>query len=75
MVGIAMILGAYLTDTRLAAGYFSGVALLVVWIALLALADWRGSRPHFETLRSDQAAEHAALRAELAKHLPAKQDD
>lgn len=73
VVGVAIIAGAYMTHPALAAGYWLCVVLLVVWIGWLALADLLGSHAHLRELRDDHLAQHAALRAELARHLPAKQ--
>lgn len=73
VVGAAIIAGVYMTHPVLAACYWMCVVLLVFWIGWLALADLLGSHAHLRELHDDQLAQHAALRAELARHLPAKQ--
>ena len=75
VVGAAIIGGNWMNHPLLAAGYWFCVLVLLGWMAVLAVVDLIGSRAHFQTLHDEQAVERAALRAELAKYLPAKEVD
>ena len=65
IVGVAVILGIWVTDVRAAAAYWLGVVLLVCWMALLAVVDLVATRMHFGRLHRDQQAERIVLEAEL----------
>jgi len=48
-------------------GFWAGVLLLVVWIALLAGADYLATRYHLSRLRHDYIIEEARLHAEVRR--------
>ena len=52
-------------DTILSIMYWCAVLLIVLWIGVLAAADWISSRYYYELLHSHHRTEHAALKAEL----------
>jgi len=47
--------------------YWSGVLLLLLWMALLAMADMLASYQHFSRLRSECQIERAKLQAEVRR--------
>jgi len=65
IVGLAIIGGVWVTDTKVAAMYWLGVFGLVCWMALLAVADLVTTRSYYGQLQRDQIAERALLEAEL----------
>lgn len=65
LVGLAVILGVWVPDTLVAVVYWLGVALLVCWMALLAVADLIATRRYYGRLHQDQKNERALLEAEL----------
>jgi hypothetical protein len=75
LIGTAIICGPLMTNPLLSLGYWSCVVLLICGMVVLALLDLRGSQRHFQTLEEEQAAEFAALRAELVRHLPPDERD
>jgi hypothetical protein len=48
-------------------GYWGGVLLLVVWVALLAVVDLLATKHHFSRMRHTYLVEHAKLQAELRR--------
>ena len=65
LVGIAVVVGIWFTDTVAAAVYWGAVALVVCWIGLLAVADLISTRMYFHSVRKGQLEEQAALQTEL----------
>jgi hypothetical protein len=65
IVGLAIMLSVWVTDTKTAAVYWLGVLLIVCWITLLAVADLIATRMHYGRLLQDQQNERTALEAEL----------
>ena len=60
--------GQFITGAAvLIVGYWAGVLLLVVWIALLAGADYLATRYHFSRLRHNCMLEEAKLHAEARR--------
>ena len=58
--------GQFITGAAvLIVGYWAGVLLLVVWIALLAGADYLATRYHLSRLRHNCIIEEAKLHAEV----------
>jgi hypothetical protein len=48
---------------------WGGVTLLVLWICLLAAADWLHTRAYFHRVHDEQIAQRAALEAEMRRLL------
>ena len=69
VVAIAIALSGWVEQSTVALFFWLGVALVVVWILLLALADWAISYAHFQRIHKRHLAEHAALQAELKAEL------
>ena len=46
---------------------WGGVTLLVLWICVLAAADWLHTRAYFHRVRDEHIAERAALEAEMRR--------
>jgi hypothetical protein len=71
LLGVAIITGQVLTPrlhSRLfAALFWGGVLLMVLWMALLALADIVATQQHFGRLRNDYIVERAKLQAEARR--------
>ena len=68
ILGLGLIGGLWIDaqgDTVLSVVFWCVLLLIVVWIGVLAAADWVASRYYFETLQTDQQTEHAAIKAEL----------
>jgi hypothetical protein len=47
--------------------YWGAVLLLVLWMALLAVADMVATKFHFTRLKTDYMVEQAKLRAQMRK--------
>ena len=47
--------------------YWSGVLLLVLWVALLALADMAATGFYYSREKTDYVVEHARLQGELRR--------
>jgi hypothetical protein len=67
LVGLLMLGSLWIDDPLVGAVYWAGIAALVIWIALLAMTDWLASRLYYGRLAADQAVEHAAIKAEIAR--------
>ena len=65
VIGVAVILGIWVTDSVLAAVYWLGVLFVVGWMAVLAVADFVTTRMYYGRLYQDQIEERALLEAEL----------
>ena len=65
IVGVAIILGVWVTDSVMVAAYWLGVALLVGWMALLAVVDLVTTRMHYSRLHREQLERRALLEAEI----------
>jgi hypothetical protein len=76
LLGAAIFGGLLLMDSqfpwKFKAIYWIGVLLLVLWIALLAIADMVATTFYYSRARSDFVVQHAKLQAELRK---ARQED
>ena len=78
LVGPALFVGHRIPPRelpRLFIGYWIVVALVTVWIGLLALGDAVASGRHFSLLRRQRTAARAQLQAELARARVAMNDD
>jgi hypothetical protein len=75
IVGLLMLGSLWIADPLVGAVYWSGIAALVVWVALLALSDWLASRLYYGRLAAAHAVEHAAIKAEIAKFHREQTDD
>lgn len=71
LVGIGMLIGRLLIVWRapplVVVVFWGGVMLLVVWLALLAVADIVSTRLYFSRLRQKYLVEQARLRAQLRR--------
>jgi len=65
MVGVAVMLGTWLTGTIAAAVYWSAVVSVVIWTVYLAVADVRDSQRYFAREKQGQREEYEALRSEM----------
>ena len=65
IVGLAIVLGIWVTDSIIGAAYWMGVVLVVCWMTLLAFADLVSTRMHYGRVQQDQMEERASLEAEL----------
>lgn len=65
IVGLAVIVGIWVTDSMMAAAYWMGVLCVVCWMTLLAVADLVSTRMHYGRVQQDQLKERALLEAEL----------
>jgi len=54
--------------------YWMAIVLVVLWVVLLAMADYVASRQYWATVRHDQAVEEARLRAEVYRMREAGSD-
>ena len=62
---MAIIVGAWVTDSVVFAAYWLGVMLFVGWMALLAVVDLVSTRMHYSRLHREQLETRAMLEAEL----------
>jgi uncharacterized membrane protein len=71
LVGIGMLIGRLLIVWRapplVVVVFWLGVMALVVWLALLAVADIVSTRLYFSRLRQNYMVEQARLRAQLRR--------
>lgn len=71
VLGAAIFIGYVLTpwigSKLFAMIYWGAVLLLVLWMALLAVADMVATKFHFTRLKTDYMVEQAKLRAEMRK--------
>jgi len=70
LAGVAMYLGQLIRANQqptLYVFFWCGVALLVLWVIVLALADIFATRMHIARLKRQRIVEEAKLRAELAR--------
>ena len=67
LVGVLLLGDLWITDPLSALLYWCGVALMVAWTTLLALADWFASRVYYGHLTSASHAEHAVIKAEIER--------
>jgi heme exporter protein D len=65
VVGLTVIAGLWIEEGVISVFYWSGVLLIVVWIAILAIADLVNSRFYLNQIRDQHATERAALQAEV----------
>lgn len=69
ILGVAILVGQWLTvwaESRLfAVIYWGCVLLLLLWMALLAVADIVATQHHFSRMRTDVLIERARLQAEI----------
>jgi len=66
-VGIAIIGGIWVRDPIYTIAYWGCVAIVVLWMGLLAVADMLSTRSYYWRLRREQIAEHASLQADLKR--------
>jgi hypothetical protein len=64
-VGLAFVGSVWTRTPLIAATYWMCVAIVVGWIAALAVADLSSSRRHFRRLYAEHLSAQAVLRAEL----------
>ncbi len=70
LAGFAMYAGQLISAERqptLYVFFWWGVAVLVLWVMILALADILATRQHIARLKRQRIVEEARLRAELAR--------
>jgi hypothetical protein len=71
LLGAAILVGQLILDAvhswRFQVAYWIGVVVLVLWIALLAIADMAATSIYFSRERTDFVVQHAKLQAELRK--------
>ncbi len=71
LVGIGMLIGRLLIVWRappmVVVVFWLGVMALIVWLALLAVADIVSTRLYFSRLRQNYMVEHARLQAQLRR--------
>lgn len=67
VVGLAIILGVWVTDARAAAAYWLAVLLLVSGMVVLAMADLIATRMYYGGLHRAGQEERLLLEAELKK--------
>jgi hypothetical protein len=71
MVAIALVMfaGHWANRPVTAIAVWAVVTLLVLWICVLAAVDWLHTRWYFNRLRDENAAQRAALEAEMRRLL------
>jgi hypothetical protein len=71
VLGVAILVGQLLMDEhhswRVQLAYWIGVLGLVLWIALLAIADMAATSVYYSREKTDFVVQHAKLQAELRK--------
>lgn len=70
LAGVAMVVGQLIRakeQPSLYVFFWWGVAILVLWVMALALADILATRQHIARLKRQRIVEEARLRAELAR--------
>ena len=71
ILGLAILVGQLLLDradsSMLLLAYWCGVIAMVVWIALLALADMTATSFHYVREKNDTVVEQARLKNELRR--------
>jgi hypothetical protein len=71
LLGVAILVGQLLMDAhhswRVKVAYWIGVLGLVLWIALLAIADMAATSIYYSREKTDFVVQHAKLQAELRK--------
>jgi small-conductance mechanosensitive channel len=65
VMGLLALGDLWITGTVARAALWSVMFLLLVWVLLLAAADWLASRLHFDKLLSASAVEHELLKREI----------
>ena len=65
VIGLAVIVGVWVTEPLMAAAYWLGVVLVVAWMALLAVADVVATQMYYGRLRQEHRDERVLLEAEL----------
>jgi hypothetical protein len=69
IAGVAIFVGQWLPQRPVFyLVYWAGVVLWVIWIALLAMADFVATQHHFGRLHGQHLIEHARLKTELRRH-------
>lgn len=64
-MGLLALGDLWITGTVARAALWTVMFLLLLWVLLLAAADWLASRLHFDKLLSASAVEHALLQREI----------
>ena len=64
---IGQLLMIWVPSQRFLVVYWSGVVLLVFWVAILALADMTATGFYYSREKNENLVEHARLRAELRR--------
>ena len=67
LVGLAVLFGQHLTVSLGALVYWLVVLLIVVWILVIAAADWAVTRMYLSQLQNRQLEEQARLAAEFRR--------
>lgn len=67
LVGVAVLPAKWITSPSAGLLYWSGVLVLVCWIAILALSDVRGIKRHYQREQSSMAGERADIEADLKR--------
>jgi hypothetical protein len=67
VIGGLMVGDRWIEAPLIKLAYWGGIAALVLVMVMLALRDWLASRLYFEREATNQAVEHAELRAEIER--------
>jgi hypothetical protein len=71
VLGVAILVGQglmiWVTSRTFLVVYWSGILLLVLWVALLALADMAATSFYYSREKSNYIVEHAKLQGELQR--------
>jgi type VI protein secretion system component VasK len=68
VLAIAIMAGDWITSLAWALAFWSMIALLVLWVVLLAVADLRATRRHFGQLLRANRAEEIRWQTEALRH-------
>ena len=71
VLGVAIFIGqllmTWVTSRHVLVIYWSGILVLVLWVALLALADMAATGFYYSREKTDYVVEHAKLQGELRR--------
>jgi hypothetical protein len=66
--GILIAVTEWIVEPLFLICFWVSILALLGWIVAIATADWTATRRYYATMRAEQMAEHAALRAEIERY-------
>lgn len=75
LVGLGIFIGQFIRSPVVWVFFWTGIALLLVWILLLALADAFATQQHFGRLRRQEFADHVREQAKLSRQLKNRSEE